>query len=480
MVLLEKLQPRARHGRNPVFQFYFTYQTAFIRPLEVASQKVVPLPSLTVGTPFEIQLAIIERESEIHLQMDYNSNLFDGGTIRQLLGNYCDLLQTLMSVPERRIADIAMAPLKPGLTARAGNKPIHEYVAPRNDHEARLVKVFELIFDQSGIGIRDDFFELGGQSLTAARLLQEIEKEFDVTLDLSEIIVAPTVEQLAQRLSGRSGVLDSLVVPLQATGAKVPLFCIHSGGGHVMGYRDLVSCLDKDQPVFGVRAPELDGAQKFLTVEELAHKYISEIRRVQGSGPYQLCGMSFGGLVAYEIAMMLVDQGEQVALLALFDTGNPAYFKNLSLIKWARFRSLYLVDRVRKYVGNLMRGAIGNVAADIDLFFRSRIRNLVWRSSRKISKVMGRTMPKPLRSNVDLFADASRAYVPRPYNGKFLLFEAEGRTAEFGIDETLGWGEVAKDNIRIIRTPGDHTSMMNRPHVVELAMHIKQYLVRGP
>jgi non-ribosomal peptide synthetase component F/thioesterase domain-containing protein/acyl carrier protein len=477
MVLLEKLQPRARHGRNPLFQFYFTYQTAFIRPLEVAGLKVAPLPSLTVGTPFEIQLAIIERDNEIHLQMDYNSNLFDGSTIRQLLGKYCDLLHTLMSFPEQKIADIGIATLRPGLTALVGNDPIQDYVAPRSDHEARLVRIFELIFDQSRIGIRDDFFELGGQSLNAARLLQEIEKEFNITLDLSEIIVTPTVEKLAYRISGRLGEAESLIVPLQATGTKVPLFCIHSGGGHVIGYRDLVSCLGRDQPVFGVRAPELDGAQKFLTVEELALKYIAEIRRVQKSGPYQLSGMSFGGLVAYEVAMMLVDQGEQVALLALFDTGNPAYYKNLSLFGFLRFRSIYLVDRVRKYVRNVMRGSISNVAADIDLFFRSRIRRLIWKSGRKISQLMGRTMPKPLRSNIDMFADASRAFVPRPYAGEFLLFEAEGRTAEYGIDPTLGWGEVAKNNIRIIRIPGDHTSMMSRPNVDKLAHHLKKYLL---
>lgn len=477
MVLFERLQPRARHGRNPLFQFYFTYQTAFLRPVEVAGLKVTPLPSLTVGTPFEIQLAIIERENEIHLQMDYNSNLFDAGSIRQLLGNYCEVLRAFLSGSERTIADIGFSLPRPDHKTHVSSDPVRAYVAPRNNHEARLVRIFERLFDQPNIGIYDDFFELGGQSLTAARLLQEIEKEFDISLDLSEIIVAPTVEKLVERITGRSGKEESLIVPLQEAGAKVPLFCIHSGGGHVIGYRDLVSCLSEDQPVFGIRAPELDGAQKFLTVEELAFKYIPEIRRVQSRGPYQLCGMSFGGLVAYEIASILVQEGEQVALLALFDTGNPAYFKNLSLIKWLKFRFLYFVDRVGKYARNMISGAFGDVVSDIDLFFRSRIRRLVWRSGRNLSLVVGHEMPKPLRSNVDMFADASRAYTPRPYSGKFFLFEAEGRTAEYGIDVTLGWGQVAHGNLQIIRTPGDHVSMMSRPNVDELARTLEKHLV---
>ena len=477
MVLLEKLQPRARRGRNPLFQFYFTYQTAFLRPLEITGLKVTPLPTLTVGTPFEIQLAIIERESRIHLQLDYNSNLFDAGSIRQLLGNYCEALQTLVSVPERKIADIGLSLPSQDRRVDVSGEPVHAYAAPRNDREGRLVRIFERLFDKSKIGIRDDFFELGGSSLTAARLLQEIEKEFNVTLDLSDIVVAPTVEKLVEKIVGRSGEAATLAIPLRQTGTKVPLFCIHSGGGHVIGYRDLVSCLSEEQPVFGIRAPELDGARKFLTVEELALKYLVEIRAIQSRGPYQLCGMSFGGLVAYEIASMLVQQEEEVALLALFDTGNPAYFKNLSLMKWLRFRSLYLVDRVGKYARNVISGAFGDVVSDIDLFFRSRIRRLVWRSGRNMSLLVGHAMPKPLRSNVDMFADASRAYTPRPYSGRFLLFEAEGRTAEYGIDATLGWGEVAQGNIQIIRTPGDHTSMMRKPNVDVLAKELEEYLM---
>ncbi len=477
MVLLERLQSRARRGRNPLFQFYFTYQTAFVRAVEVASLKVNPLPSLTVGTPFEIQLAIIERENEIHLQMDYNPDLFDSGTIRQFLGRYCETLQTLMSAPEQRVGEISFSRLPQTQAMRAELEPVPDYTAPRTDRELRLVQIFERLFELPKIGTRDDFFELGGQSLVAARLLHEIEKEFNVSLDLSEIIVAPTIEKLAERITRRSQVAENLIVPLRETGTKVPLFCIHSGGGHVIGYRDLVSCLDKEQPVFGVRAPELDGANKSLTVEELALKYIPEIRRVQPHGPYQLAGMSFGGLVAYEIAVKLVELGENVAMLALLDTGNPAFYRNLSLPQLIRFRSIYLVDRITKYFRNMKRGAISDVAADIDLFFRSRVRRITWKLGRSISQLAGSTMPKPLRSNVDLFASAARSYAPRSFDRKFLLFVAQGRTAEYGIDETLGWAELASGNVQVIRTPGDHTSMMNKPNVDVLAKELEKYFM---
>ena len=476
MVLLEKLRPRARHGRNPLFQFYFTYQTAFIRTLEFADLKISPIRNVTVGTSFEIQLAVIERENEMHVQLDYNSNLFDAASIRRLLADYCDLLSTLAAAPERTVADVTLTPFRGSRSTATEGSGRGTYQPPTNANEVRLVNIFERIFDQPTIGIRDDFFDLGGQSLTAARLLQEIEKEFNIRLDLSEMILAPTVEKLALRLERGIGATESLVVPLHVSGRKTPLFCIHSGGGHVIAYRELVSCLDPDQPVFGVRAPELDGAKKSLTVEELAEKYIAEIRGIQSHGPYQLCGMSFGGLVAYEMAMRLIGQGEQVAVLALFDTGNPAYYANLSSFDWIMFRSIYIVDRFRKYAKNMMRGALGNIADDVYAFFSRRIRGLVWRGGQKISKVLGREMPKPLRSNQDMFSAASRAYTPRPYTGELLLFRAEGRTAEYGIDVTLGWREVVGNNIRVICCPGSHTSMMDKPHVEELAKQLTKFL----
>jgi non-ribosomal peptide synthetase component F/thioesterase domain-containing protein/acyl carrier protein len=477
MVLLEKLQTRARHGRNPLFQLYFTYQTAFVRTLEFSDLKISPIKNLTVGTSFEIQLAVIERENEIHVQLDYNSNLFDAASIRRLLTDYCDLLSTLATAPERTVADVTLNPFRGSRSVATADSGRGTYHPPRNANEARLVNIFERIFDQPTIGIHDDFFDLGGQSLTAARLLHEIEKEFNIRIDLSEVILAPTVEKLGLRLESGAAATESLVVPLHVAGPKVPLFCIHSGGGHVIAYRELVSCLDRGQPVFGVRAPELDGAQKSLTVEELAEKYIVEIRRIQSHGPYQLCGMSFGGLVAYEMAMRLIGQGEKVAVLALFDTGNPAYYANLSFLDWITFRSIYIVDRFRKYTRNMLSGAIGNVANDVYVFFRNRIRGLAWRGGQKVSKLLRREMPKPLRSNQDMFSAASSVYTPQPYAGELLLFRAEGRTAEYGIDVTLGWREVVGNNIRVICCPGSHTSMMDKPHVEELAKQLSNFLL---
>src|SRR5690606_6366879 len=99
--------------------------------------------------------------------------------------------------------------------------------------------------------------------------------------------------------------------------------------------------------------------------EQLAALYVSDVRRVQKHGPYQLCGLSFGGLVAYEMANQLTAAGEEVGLIALFDTGNPAYYRNLSPERSVAFRTTYLRDRIRKYARNLMWGRVGEALRDL-------------------------------------------------------------------------------------------------------------------
>ena len=136
MVLLEKLRPRARHGRNPLFQFYFTYQTAFIRTLEFADLKISPIRNVTVGTSFEIQLAVIERENEMHVQLDYNSNLFDAASIRRLLADYCDLLSTLAAAPERTVADVTLTPFRGSRSTATEGSGRGTYQPPTNANEA--------------------------------------------------------------------------------------------------------------------------------------------------------------------------------------------------------------------------------------------------------------------------------------------------------------------------------------------------------
>ena len=211
---------------------------------------------------------------------------------------------------DQPIADLA-APVVGESFRRSSNATAEVtrlYVAPRNDDEIKLAEIWKTILKVPQIGVHDNFFELGGHSLLAAQLVSQVKAQFGITIDLSLLMVAPTIEQLAGKLRQSLQKDRSHIVAIREAGVKPPLFCIHGGGGHLLDYRDMIASLPDDQPIYGLRASDVNEAYP-ETVEELADQYLLEIQRVQEQGPYQICGLSFGGLVAYEIARKLVEKG---------------------------------------------------------------------------------------------------------------------------------------------------------------------------
>lgn len=480
--VLEQLKMRATGGRNPLFQFYFLYQTAFLQSQDLRGLTIVPLPTFSLGTPFEIQLAIIERKDGAYAQLEYNPDLFDSSTIIEVLANYEKLLRDAIAEPDSKIAD-----LRGEIAVRSREKDevrAADYIAPRTPIETALCQIWQRLFELPRVGVKDDFFQLGGQSLLAAQLVSEIEKNFGTTIDLSTLLVASTVEQLALQLGPAptniipTAHLPTSVVPLKAGADKAPLFCFHGGGGHLLAYRELANALGKDQPVFGIRSPDLDGAQRFLNVEQLAEGYLQDIVRVQRRGPYCLCGMSFGGLLAYEVATRLIERGESVGILAIFDTINPAYYRQLPFLKSARFVVDTAIVRSEKYFHDLIRGNLILIAGYVRDFFARRFEAARWKLVRLLSRVSGRQMPKAIRDNVRLFETVGNAYTPRDLDGRLTLFRAAERTAEYRHDFALGWDEVAKRGVDVITIDGDHLTIMERPNVDSLAAHLEELIQR--
>ena len=209
------------------------------------------------------------------------------------------------------------------------------FVAPRNELERQITEIWEELLEIQSISIRDDFFELDGDSLQAVDLFAQIERQFGKKLPISTLFQAGTVEALAQIIAqgedlalkpDKSEASWSSLVEIQPNGTKPPLFCIHALGGGVLCYRELAMYLGTEQPVYGLQPRGLDGKQPPLTkVEDMASHYLEEIQRVQPQGPYFLAGYSFGGVIAFEMAQQLHKQGEKVDLLAMIDTCRPGF-----------------------------------------------------------------------------------------------------------------------------------------------------------
>lgn len=474
--LLKQLRVHSVNGRTAFFQFYFLYQAAFLQPQVLPGLTVTPMPTFSVGTPFELQLSMIERQDEIRVSFEYNADLFDRKTIQTLLAYYDTLLRAMVSDLDQRIADLAAPELAHGFrgSPQAGREA-HQYVAPRNDHEAKLAEIWKNILGVSSVGAYDNFFELGGHSLLAAQLVSDVKAQFGITIDLSLLMVAPTIAQLAEELRHSLQANRSHIVVIRESSVKTPLFCIHGAGGHLLDYRDLIKSLPDDQPVYGLRASDVNEAYP-ESVEELAEKYLQEIQRVQKHGPYQLCGLSFGGLVAFEIGRRLAERGERIGFVALFDTGNWAHYRNLPAARLVQFRRTYMTDRLKKYGRNLVHARLGEVAADARQFVTSRFNILTWKASRWVCRLFNLPVPSWVRSNIVVFSAVGQKYVPAAFPGRLLLFRAEGRTAEYGGDLTLGWNDIARDGVVVHQVPGDHLSIMRQPQVGRLVEQLRPYL----
>jgi len=188
-----------------------------------------------------------------------------------------------------------------------------------------LVAIWEEILKRSPIGVHDNFFDVGGHSLLAVSLFGRLEREFGRRLPLASLFQNPTIVQLASLLetdSKHSTRWDSLVC-IRHGGEGPAVFIVHGAGGNILIYRDLARHLTARVSVYGLQSLGLDGHKRPLgTIEEMALSYVDEIMRQQPVGPYVLAGYCMGGKVALEMARLLEERGQSVAMLAMLDSFN--------------------------------------------------------------------------------------------------------------------------------------------------------------
>jgi amino acid adenylation domain-containing protein len=353
-------------------------------------------------------------------------------------------------------------------------------VAHRDALEEKLIGIWENILEVSPIGIRDDFFALGGHSLQAVRMFAELEKTFRVNIPLATLFQAGTVEKLAEILRRDDwSAPESSIVPIQTEGLKPIFFCVHAKGGNVLFYRDLARHLGADQPFYGIQARRLGGRQVgHHDLKEMAEFYIREIKTVQPEGPYYLGGSSFGGLAAFEMARQLRTRGESVGLLALLDTGTPDYPKFLPETNLFRRKIYNFTRRFELHRDNLNALSarqkfdyIWEKLKKVRLKYRRRIRDGYKKTVRSFyarTKGAG-NIPKNYIQLEDQIWRAGQNYQPEIYDGDVTLFRATLQPLGIEPDETLGWREFVGGNLEIHDVPGHHGSIVVEPYVAVLA-----------
>lgn len=344
---------------------------------------------------------------------------------------------------------------------RAGNRT----APPCNPVQARLARLWCDLLKISNVGIHEDFFQLGGTSLLAARLMDRITKEFGKDLPLSILAQAPTIEKLGEIVAGEESHSSwTSLVPIQPAGSRVPLYCIPGGGGTVLEFYDLARLLGVEQPVYGLQAQGMNGrALPHRTIEEAADHYIWEIRTVQPAGPYNLCGYCFGGLIAYEMARKLVQEGEAVGLVALINATVPRFDRSELKPPPPGVRGR-LVGMTRK-----SWRAFKRIEKQVE---QERLRLGI-----QISQALKRTVPNEIRGrNIRTSAFlAEMKYTPAVHSGSISLFTTDDVPAHMD----LGWGQLVKGSVKIHTIHGpvkSYRDILREPLILSLAAKLQECL----
>jgi amino acid adenylation domain-containing protein len=348
------------------------------------------------------------------------------------------------------------APEQPNLA------PKENFAAPRDVLESQLVKIWESVLNVRPIGVRHNFFEVGGHSLVAVRLMHRVEQAFGKNLPIATLLQAPTIEQLAAILRQKGWSPPwSCLVPIQTGGSKPPFFCVHGIGGAVVRFYDLARHLGADQPFYGLQAYGLDARHSCHTrAEDMAAHYIKEIRSVQPEGPYFLGGYSFGGIVAFEIAQQLTAQDQEEALVLLFDT-----------ICTPLPRTHICAD-VASTSSALLR--LFRISASERRTYLSRIAKA---STRRIHGWLHvARLPRSIKKVRRACLQAARDYTPRVYSGRVILFRSSYRPLMQFRDSRAGWSTYAAHGLEIHEIEGDHENFFLEPQVRFVAEQLKACL----
>ncbi|MFI1660841.1 amino acid adenylation domain-containing protein, partial [Streptomyces sp. NPDC020472] len=341
------------------------------------------------------------------------------------------------------------------------------FVAPRDEVERRLSEIWAEFFGVTEIGVTASFFDLGGDSLLAVRLMARIARGLGRSLPLSTLFARPTIELLAQAVreagSGEEG--RKALVPVRTGGSRTPLVFVHPVGGDVLCYAELAELLGDDQPFYALQLPDTE----LTSVEAMAAHYAAAVREALPDGPYRLGGWSMGGVIALEMAAQLTAAGAEVELLTVIDLmvepgpAEGAPVSDETLLSWfARdLAGLAGVDwglspeafdgRPPVQVLHAEARAAGALSEDIDLDTLSGI--------------------------VDRFRNNYRAllrHAPSAFAGRVVSLRAADGGAT--VETASRWMRYFPGDATLVDVPGDHYTVMRGERLRVLAGELRRAL----
>ena len=444
---------------------------------------------------------VVKPGSALEFVLHSDPRRFDRATMQQLMAHLQFIVTEIIQNPHRSIAAVLPAIASPLSTASAPRQPdlnratlAGSWFAPRNQLEFQLACIWESVLDVRPLSVKDNFFDLGGDSLIAVQLFNQMQQQLGCDLPLATLFQAPTIRQFAALLSPDRDLPQwSSLVPIQTSGSQRPFF-FHGGSADALTWARFSNLLGPDQPFYALQRPDLDGGEmNQIAVEDLAATCLREIRRVQPVGPYLLGGHCFGGTVAFEIAQQLQAQGEAIAGLMLVDAYLPESLPETIWVQlqtklylglfWLRKNYYYHGDwKQLAQLPKKLKKAMGARSQKLQ-FLKQANREIASNGSKAQSNIESVASQQTSLPYEYRYARAQRAneiaaerYSPKMFSGNIKLFKSTIQNLQWYFGPALGWQAVTKGTVDPIKIPGFFGNLFNHRSGPLLAQSIKAHL----
>ncbi|MCP4404988.1 MAG: hypothetical protein GY801_47765 [bacterium] len=458
-------------------------------PSESSGQDLMFCRPVFAGAHTHYALTVlIAVDTDVSVKIVYDGSRFEKIDVEQIVTHLLTLLSKIAENPEQSLDTLLEVIPTEHIPVMRERRPTYgeKAVPARNTLEMQLIRIWEEILGVHPVGVRDNFFALGGYSMLALRLLAGIERTFGKNLPLSSLFQGATIENMAEILRQKTEELPwSPLVAIQAEGTRIPFFCVPGVGGNVIYFSGLARYLGTEQPFYGLQSVGLDGqAEPHTRIEDIAAHFIKAVQEVQPTGPYCLGGHSFGAKVAYEMTRQLQQQGELVALLVVLDTPLPLSDDGQGLADWDDARWL---AEIASIIGQVFGTELIITFHGLqNLDFEEQVEYLT-QQLKQANLLPQNSGSERVRTIVKVFqANMQAQYTPQPIAPtRIVLFRAEDvqideslrpELAEFLQKPAWGWEQFALDTVEMYDVPGDHISILAEPGVRVLAEGLQRCL----
>ncbi len=358
------------------------------------------------------------------------------------------------------------------------------HVQPRTRTEEMLVGIWRELLKLNRIGVHDNFFEIGGHSLTVVRVINRINQAFGLSLGVLELFQNPTVEKLARVVAAQKSTSErhTRVVQFQQGEVEPSVYFIYAGPDEFR----IAELMRGRHPTFGIQVPfpmawreavANNRTAAFPSMEQLVAPFVEALSSHMRFSSCVLAGYSFAGLMAFEAAHQFQRQGGKVDMVMLFDT----------LARHPTAREV-VSHKLRQDWKQIPKGAFYKLTFTFDWIFSNSWLATQWmlkqgaaiRSRQPQAGELALTsildeqgLPVPFELLERLYRNITKSYCPRRLDSRGVLFRSEPLTltGEYSrerlsraLDDSLGWKNLFAEGLELIPVPGDHLSMIRQPH----------------